>query len=126
MWCETRGSFDAEAANCFKPEDKEKIFGLIAQGCGTLTAFNEIVRLAFTQAATASFAQPYATLRGSFTHSVLASLSGDATGPQDARESDMSLGGSFALGGNRRGSGGAARISSGQDGTTRDRPRVDV
>jgi len=92
-------SFDAAAAKCFRPGDKDKILGLIAQGCGTLEGFSEIVRLAFTQAAETSFTRPFATtvdtprgLRGSIIASLHVLPSRLASRPEERRSSGSSWG----------------------------------
>ena len=41
--------FDAGAARCFKPEDKEALLGVIESGTGSIDAFNTNVREIFTQ-----------------------------------------------------------------------------
>ena len=40
-------TFDANAAKCFKPEDKEALLGVIESGTGSLAAFNDTVREMF-------------------------------------------------------------------------------
>ena len=37
-------AFDANAAKCFKPEDKEALLSVIESGTGSIDAFNNAVR----------------------------------------------------------------------------------
>lgn len=43
-------TFDAEEAECFKPEDREHLLGIIEMGFGDFAHFNEMVRTVFTAA----------------------------------------------------------------------------
>ena len=44
---EAFATFDANAAKCFKPEEKQALLGVIQSGAGSISAFNETVRRIF-------------------------------------------------------------------------------
>ena len=51
-------TFDATAAKCFKPEDKEALLGVIESGTGSIEAFNTTVRDIFASMSEASCVRP--------------------------------------------------------------------
>lgn len=51
-------AFDANAAKCFKPEEKEALLGVIESGTGSIEAFNTTVRDIFASMSEASCTGP--------------------------------------------------------------------
>ena len=51
-------TFDANAAKCFKPEEKEALLGVIESGTGSIEAFNTTVRDIFASMSEASCTGP--------------------------------------------------------------------